>query len=56
MHAQEVLKDLKLKSLSDYRDLYVQRDALLLADVLKTLETNVLKYMSLILVFGLPPD
>ena len=48
-HAQNVFKRLKVKNLSDYHDLYVQSDILLLADLLKTLETNVLKYMSLIL-------
>ena len=32
-HAQKVFKELKLKSLNDYHDLYVQSDTLLLADV-----------------------
>ena len=32
-HAQKVFKDLKLKNLGDYHDLYVQSDTLLLADV-----------------------
>ena len=32
-HAQEVFKELKLKSLSHYHDLYVQSDTLLFADV-----------------------
>ena len=49
-HAQKVFKELKLKNLGDYHDLYVQGDTLLLADVLKTLETSVLKYKNLILL------
>ena len=49
-HAQKVFKELKLKNLGDYHDLYVQDDTLLLADVLKTLETSVLKYKNLILL------
>ena len=32
-HAREVLKELKLKNLSDYHHLYVQRDTLFLVDV-----------------------
>ena len=32
-HAQEVFKELKLENLGDYRDLYVQSNTLLLADV-----------------------
>ena len=32
-HAREVLKELKLKNLSDYHHLYVQSDTLFLADV-----------------------
>ena len=32
-HAQKVFKELKLKNLGDYHDLYVQSDTLLLADV-----------------------
>ena len=32
-HAQEVFKELKLKNQGDFHDLYVQRDALLPADV-----------------------
>ena len=32
-HAQKVFKELKLKNLSDYHDLYVQSDTLLLADL-----------------------
>ena len=56
-HAQEVFKELKLKNLSDYHDLYVQSDTLLLADVFKTLETSGLKYMNLTsLIFCLHQD
>ena len=56
-HAQEVFKELKLKNLSDYHDLYVQSDTLLLADVFKILETSVLKYMNLTsLIFCLHQD
>ena len=32
-HAQKVFEEFSLKNLSDYHDLYVQSDALLLADV-----------------------
>ena len=32
-HAQKVFKELGLKNLGDYHDLYVQSDTLLLADV-----------------------
>ena len=32
-HVQEAFKELKLKSIGDYHDLYVQSDTLLLADV-----------------------
>ena len=34
-HAQKVFKELKLKNLGDYHDLYVQSDTLLLTDVFK---------------------
>ena len=40
-HARKVIKELKLKNLGDYHDLQM---------CLKTLETNVLKYMNLILL------
>ena len=33
IHAQKVFKELGLKNLGDYHDLYVQSDTLLLADV-----------------------
>ena len=32
-HAKKLFKELKMNNLGDYRDLYVQSDALLLADV-----------------------
>ena len=32
-HAQKVFKELKLKNLGNYHDLYVQSDTLLIADV-----------------------
>ena len=47
-HAQKVFKELKLKNLGDYHDLYVQSDILLLTDVFENFKTSVLKYMSLI--------
>ena len=53
-HAQKVFKELNLKNLGDYHDLYVQSGTLLLADVLITLETSALKYMnSILLIFCL---
>ena len=48
-HAQKIFKELKLKNLGDYHDLYVQSDTLL-----KTLEISVLKYMNLILLVFCP--
>ena len=48
-HAKEVCKDFEIKNLGQYNDLNVPSDALLLADVLRTLEICVLKYMNLIL-------
>ena len=49
-HAQKVFEKLKLKSLGDQHDLYVQSDTLLLADVFENFKTSVLKYMNLILL------
>ena len=46
-HAQ---KELKFKNLGDYHDLYGQSDTYCLQMYLKTLETNELKYMNLILL------
>ena len=42
-HAKRVCKDFEVKNLGEYHDLYVQRDILLLAMYLKTLEICVLK-------------
>ena len=47
-HAQKAFKEY-CTDMGDYHDLYVQTDTLLLADVLKNLEKNALKYMDLIL-------
>ena len=57
-HAQNVFKELKLKNVSNYHDLYVQSNALLLADVFENFRNkSVLKYMNLIqLIFSLHPD
>ena len=43
-HAQNVFKELKLKNLGDYHDLYVQSDTLLLADVFENFRN---KYMEI---------
>ena len=53
-HAQKVFEELKLKNFGDYHDLYVESNTLLLADVFETLETDVLKYMNLILLLFYP--
>ena len=37
-HAKRVYKDFEIKDLGDYRDLYVQSDILLLADILLLFE------------------
>ena len=52
-HANKVFKELELKHLGEYHDLYVQSDTLLLADIFENLETCVLKYMNLILLIFL---
>ena len=46
IHAQKVLDVFKIKNLGEYHDLYVQSDILLLADYLKNLEINALKYIN----------
>ena len=51
-HGNNIFKRFKLKNLGEYHDLYVQSDTLFLADVLKTLEICVLKYMSSILLIS----
>ena len=48
MHAKRVHKDFESKKLGEYHDVYVQSDALLLAEVFENFR-NVLKYVSLIL-------
>ena len=47
-HTKNVYKDLAIKKLGEYQNLYVQSDVLLLADYWRTLEICVLKYMNLI--------
>ena len=37
-HAKRICKDFERKNLGEYRDLYVQGDTLLSADILRTLE------------------
>ena len=49
-HRKRVCKDFEIKILGKYHDLYVQNDALLLADALRTLEICVLNYTNLILL------
>ena len=36
MHRRRVCKDVEIKNLGEYHDLYVQSDTLLLADVFET--------------------
>ena len=57
-HAQNVFKELKLKNFSNYHDLYVQSNTLLLADVFEDFRNkSVLKYINLVLlIFSLHPD
>ena len=45
-HAQKVFEEFKLKCLSNYQDLHVQSETLLLADAFENLDTSVLKYMN----------
>ena len=49
-HVKRVKKNFKVKNLGEYHDFYVQSDTLLLVDVFENIETNVLKYMNLILL------
>ena len=46
-HAQNVLKELKLKILGDYHDLYVQSDTLLLADVFENFRNKCIEIYKL---------
>ena len=54
-HAHEMLKELKLKSLSDYRDLYVQSDTLLLVDVFENFRNKCIEIYELDPVFFFCP-
>ena len=51
-HAKRLFKNLNNKNLGDYHDLYVQVIHYWLEMYLKILETNVLKYMNLILLIS----
>ena len=46
-HAQKVFKELKLKNLGDYHDLYVQNDTLLLADVFENFRNKCIEIYEL---------
>ena len=46
-HANKVFKELKLKNLGDYHDLYVQSDTLLLADVFESFKNMCIKVYEL---------
>ena len=49
-HAKKVFRELKMNNLGDYHDLYVQNYTLLWEyTIMRILEINSLKYMSLIL-------
>ena len=50
IHAQKVFKELEIKNLGEYHDLYVQSDTLFLADVFENFRNKCTKYMSLILL------
>ena len=45
-HGKRVCKDFEMKHLREYHELYLKSDTLLLADVLKTLELCVQKFMN----------
>ena len=45
MHAKRYCKDFEIKKLSEYYDLYLQNDTLLLADVLKIFEKCFKKFI-----------
>ena len=46
-HAQKVFKELKVKNLGDYHDLYVQSDALLLVDVFENFRNKYIEIYEL---------
>ena len=48
LHAQKILKELKLKSRGDYHDLYVQSDKLLLADVFENFRNKCFEIYELV--------
>ena len=54
-HAQKVFEELKLKNLADYHDLYIQRDALLLADVFENFRSKRIEIYELNPTHVLPP-
>ena len=47
VHANRVCKDFEIKNLGEYHDLYVQRDALLLADVFQNFRNSCLEIYEL---------
>ena len=47
VHAQKVFEELKLKNFGDCRDLYVQSDALLLADVFENFRNKCIEVCEL---------
>ena len=49
-YAQKMFEEFKLKKLSEYHDLHVQCDTLLLADVFKNFRNKILKYTNLVLL------
>ena len=55
-HAQKVFKELKLKNLGDYHDLYVQSDTLLLADAFENFRNKCIKISLAPLIFCLHRD
>ena len=50
IHAQKIFKELEIKNLDQYHDLYVQSDTLFLADVFENFKNKCTKYISLILL------
>ena len=56
-HAQKVFKELKLKILGDYRNLYVQSETLFLADVFENFKKKCIEIYELyLIIFYLHPD
>ena len=50
LYLQKVFEEIKLKKLVEYHDLYVQSDALLLANVFEKFKNECLKYFNMILL------